>query len=80
MTGLPFTTKNVSSANAFAVQDCGHVLNVVSTDNGRFRCLANTATLQGVKGLGNTTYMTYNQFYDGVGDLNLTGSFTYSAA
>ena len=77
MTGLPFTCVNVSNASAFAVQDMGHLLNVVSTDNGRFRCVGNAATLEGVKSLGSTTFMNYNELYDGSGNLEIKGAFSY---
>jgi hypothetical protein len=55
----------------------GHTLNTVSTNNGRFRCNAGAATLQGVKTLGSTTFMTYNEFYDGSGTLEVRGAFSY---
>jgi hypothetical protein len=77
MTGLPFTCANLSNPNAFSVQDCGHTTNTVTTDNGRFRCISESASLQGVKSLGSTTYMTYDQLYDGSGSLEFTGQFTY---
>ena len=77
MTGLPFACANVINASAFAVQDMGHLLNVVTTDNGRFRCVGNAATLQGVKSLGGTTFMNYNELYDGSGNLEIKGAFSY---
>tara|TARA_R110002110_G_C13385393_1_gene711474 strand:+ start:473 stop:1210 length:738 start_codon:yes stop_codon:yes gene_type:complete len=81
MDGLPFaalTGTNANNAIAFSVQDCGHTTNTVTTDNGRFR--VNGTYLAGVKTLGSTTYMTYDQLWDGSGDLNMSGSFTYRIA
>jgi hypothetical protein len=80
MTGLPFSCASVDDASAFAVQDMGHTLNTVSTNNGRFRCVANSASLQGVKTLGATTYMSYDQLYDGSGTLQIHGAFSYRSA
>jgi len=77
MTGLPYSTSAATQASTFAVQDMGHTLNTVSTDNGRFRCVAGSASLQGVKSLGSTTYMNYDQLYDGSGELNIRGAFSY---
>ena len=81
MTGLPFTVASTeTNVDAFAVQDMGHTLNTVSTNNGRFRVIINEAKLQGVKTLGSTTYMTYNEFYDGSGTLQVRGKFIYRTA
>jgi hypothetical protein len=75
---LPFTCQN-SNAGVFAFNDAGHTIGVTSTaDNPRMRTVGNSASLEGVKSLGQTTYLTYAELCSG-GTLEFSIEFSYLA-
>jgi hypothetical protein len=74
---LPIVTSNFSDPGAFSYNDAGHTVGVTSTaDNPRMRIDASALTLEGVKSLGNTTYLSYNELCSG-GTLEFAVLFSY---
>jgi hypothetical protein len=74
---LPIVTSNFGDPGAFSYNDAGHTVGVTSTaDNPRMRVDASALTLEGVKSLGNTTYLSYNELCSG-GTLEFAVLFSY---